>query len=98
MLAEVWAAVLMLASLRSPLAPGYAVMALLWLFSLRAPGVRRKSGGLGIAAIWLIAAVTPPFEPETLTLYTLLQQTLLLGVTTALLIRVPSARPEATGS
>jgi alpha-1,2-mannosyltransferase len=99
--AEVWAAVLTLSSLRSPLAPGYVMFALLWLLSLRAVDVRGGAQAFGLAAIWILLTVVPPFEGERAVAYSLFQQGVLLAVATFCLLRTSgpeAAEPRAAGS
>ena len=78
--AQLWAALLTLASLRSPLAPGYAVFALLWLLSLRAGHVRRWSGVVATALAWLALALVPPLTGDPLLYHSLAQSVLLIGL------------------
>ncbi len=96
--AQMWAAVLVLASLRSPLAPGYVSFALLWLLSIRAIEIRGVAQILGMAATWALLVVVPPLGPEHLVMYSLLQQCLVLGLAMHFLVRQPSAEAPLAGS
>lgn len=88
---ELWAAVLTLSALQSPLAPGYATFPLIWLLSLRADEVHGAARVVGFAAIWALVAVVPPLAPPHLLLYTLGQQALVLGLAVHALLRTPNA-------
>ena len=91
--AVLWAAVLTLGALRSPLAPGYVVFSLLWLLALRAEDVRSRWGAAGLAALWFALSWLPPFPLEQLVPYSLVQQAVLLGAAVLLLLRPPAPGP-----
>lgn len=88
--AVLWAAVLTLSSLCSPLAPIYVLFSLLWLLSLRAAEVR---GTIQITvAVLLLIGVTIPIPgwgtPQVI--LSLIQQGLAAGATAYFLLRKPS--------
>lgn len=85
--AEVWAALLTLASLRSPLAPGYVAFALLWLLSIRAADVRGRGQTVGFAAIWLSISIVPPLTGHAMIYHSIFQQVLIVLVATYCILR-----------
>ena len=78
--AVVWAAILTLASLRSPLAPGYITIALLWVFSLRAVEVRGWAQTALAVALWASVAITLPGASKTVLVVSMVQQSLIIGL------------------
>lgn len=96
--AEVWAAVLTLSALQSPLAPAYAAFPLFWLLSLRAIEVRGTARALGFATIWALIAIIPPLSARGLVAWTLLQQVLVLGLSVYCLLRASSLDTPAAPS
>jgi hypothetical protein len=77
------------------------MFALLWLLSLRAVDVRGGAQAFGLAAIWILLTVVPPFEGERAVAYSLFQQGVLLAVATFCLLRTSgpeAAEPRAAGS
>lgn len=84
-----WAALLTLASLRSPFAPGYVLFSLLWLLSLRAVEVRGPVQ-VGVAAVlWIAMSNAPPGDGAPTLIASLFQQALML----AILVHAPLRRP-----
>lgn len=83
--AEVWAALLTLSSLRSPLAPGYVLISLLWLLSLQAAEVRGKLHAAVAVAIFIGVSVPLPGGM----IASLCQQGLAIGVVAYFLLRRP---------
>ncbi|HUM10701.1 MAG TPA: hypothetical protein VLT82_07130 [Myxococcaceae bacterium] len=62
-LARVWLALLSLGAFRSPLAPPYVALSLLWLLSLLAGEIRgRTSRALAVVVAWLLIMGTPPLS------------------------------------
>ena len=87
--AEVWAALMTLASLRSPFAPGYVLFSLLWLLSLRAVEVR-GAVQTGVAVVVWIAMSNPlPGGGAPTLIASLFQQALMFGVLAHALLRKP---------
>lgn len=82
-MAGMWAALLTLASLRSPLAPGYVTFALLWLLCVRADEVRGPRQALVVAGIWVFLTVPLRGSPTSVVLYTMVQQVVIVGVAVA---------------
>lgn len=95
--AELWMALLTLGALRSPLAPGYVLVALLWLLALRAGAVRGLGGALGLAALWIGISFTPPLTGLAKLAQALGQQGLLFGVAFYYLLRKPSPAESDQG-
>ncbi len=87
--AEVWAALLTLASLRSPFAPGYVLVSLLWLLSLRAVEVRGIVKVGVAAAVWIAMSNAPPGDGAPTLIVSLFQQALMLALLAHALLRRP---------
>lgn len=85
--AMLWIAVLTLGTLRSPFAPAYVTVPVLWLFSLWASEVRRAPGAVVLALSWAVLSVTPPLPTHQLVVLTLVQQCLLFGVLAYVVLR-----------
>ncbi len=87
--AELWLSVLALGTLRSPLAPAYAMVPLFWLFSLLSTEVRGPLRVFLISAIWVFlgTAVLGPFRQ--LLIGSIVQQFLLLGLLVYVVLRRP---------
>mgnify|MGYP006890131917 FL=1 len=87
--AEVWAALLTLGSLRSPLAPGYVLISLLWLFSMRAGEVRGYRGALVAVLLWVGVSIPVSGLGVAAATVALCQQGLAIGVAGYFLLRRP---------
>lgn len=85
--AMIWLTVLTLGTLRSPFAPGYVLVPLLWMFSLWAAEIRGAGGVAALAAGWVLLGHTPPLPVTQLVVVTLAQQVLLVVVLVYLLSR-----------
>jgi hypothetical protein len=97
--AMLWLTVLTLGTLRSPFAPGYVIIPAIWAFSLWAAEARTRRRVLGTAAVWALASNTPLLDPRGITMFTLAQQCLLVGVLAYFILRTPPPEPAlATGS
>ena len=83
-----WAALMTLASMRSPLAPSYTLFALVWGLSVLAVEVRgwRQTAALTLA--WLILATPQPGPTPPMLLISTVQLVLVLIVAVAPLLRV----------
>ena len=86
-MAEVWASLLTLSALQSPLAPPYALFPLFWLLSIEAGEVRGLARTVGLVVLWLLVSIVPPLSPQATVLCTLIEQFLVLGVSVFLLLR-----------
>lgn len=78
---------LVLAALQSPFAPGYTLIGLLWAMTLLAVEVRRVRGGLAIVFLMLVLVVIPPLPVPVITVQSLLQSVLAIGVPAWLILR-----------
>ena len=90
--AEVWAALLTLSALRSPLAPGYALFTLLWLMSTRAATLRGLAQAAGLAALWVGVSLPTPGTGAVQLAIALGQQALAIGLTLTYLLRPANPR------
>ncbi|MEM9731078.1 MAG: glycosyltransferase family 87 protein, partial [Myxococcota bacterium] len=61
--AQIWLAILILASLRSPIVPIYGALPILWLMTLEFDRVRTTLGVVGFIASWIFINGLPP-APE----------------------------------
>ena len=96
--AEVWLATITLASLQSPLAPGYVLFSLIWLLSIRAIDVRGWPEAVGAALIWIAMSTGLPGVGVLPLTVGLLQQGLMFGVVVYFLLRrTVEAGPPAVG-
>jgi hypothetical protein len=83
-----WMALLALASMQSPFAPGYVAFGLLWATTLLATRVRNPAGIAGIVGLWIFALVVPPDLSVTRhAVLSLMQGALVVGVSTWLVVR-----------
>lgn len=92
--AEVWAALLTLGSLRSPLAPGYVLISLLWLFSMRAGEVRGYRGALVAVLLWVGVSIPVSGLGVAAATAALCQQGLAIGVAGYFLLRRPPVEDD----
>ncbi|MEM7436188.1 MAG: glycosyltransferase family 87 protein [Myxococcota bacterium] len=67
-LAQLWLAMLILASLRSPIVPIYGAVPILWLMTLELDRVRSTWGLVGFAVSWLFVNGVPPTPNPQLTI------------------------------
>ena len=96
--AVTWMALLVLAALQSPFAPGYVTIGLLWATTLLAVEVRRARDALGLVLIWLSILVVPPgLRPATLVIQSLLQTAVILACSVWLIVRRPRS-PDPVGA
>jgi Glycosyltransferase family 87 len=94
--AELWAGVLTLAALRSPLAPVYAMLSLVWLFSLRAVDMKEWRSQLGLALLWIFVIIGAFDMSRPLLLVSLLQQIAVYAVTVyCILCKAPADDGDA---
>jgi len=85
-----WMALLVLAALQSPFAPGYVMIALLWATTLLAVEVRSARGGFGLVLLWLLLLAVPPgLRPATLAVQSMVQTVAIIGVSVWLIVRRP---------
>lgn len=83
-----WMSLLVLASLQSPFAPGYTVIALLWAVTLLVVEVRTFKGGVALVLLWLVATLPAPAPSLSIqVLFSMLQTAILLGVSAGLVVR-----------
>lgn len=87
-----WMALLVLAALQSPFAPGYVVIGLLWALTLLAAEVRSVGGGVALVALGLLLTVVPPLAVVPLAAFTIAQSLVTIAVPLYLLL----ARRHAT--
>lgn len=87
--AELWAALAMAAALRSPYAPGYVVVAMLWLLSLVAQDVRNYKQVFGMALLWLMMTIPMPLEGTAELWGGLVGQAVIMGALGYFLLRKP---------
>lgn len=83
-----WMALLVLASLQSPFAPGYTAIGLLWAINLLSVEVQRFRGGVGLVLLWL--ALTLPTPGTSISVYlahSLMQASLTMGAAIWLVVR-----------
>lgn len=85
--AVTWMSLLVLAALQSPFAPGYTLIGLLWAMTLLAVEVRRVRGGLAIVFLMLVLVVIPPLPVPVITVQSLIQSVLAIGVPAWLILR-----------
>lgn len=94
--AQIWLALLVLASLRSALVPIYGVAPVLWLMSLQLDAVDTRRGLIGFGLSWAFVSSVPPAPNPvvTIALYTIAQIAMLYWVLKPLRLR-RAARAEA---
>jgi hypothetical protein len=91
-----WMSLLMLASLQSPFAPGYTLIALLWAITLLATEVRTLRGGIALVLLWLGLVVVVPWPDLSLfAAHSILQSVLAMVVPVWLIFRA-GRRPDAS--
>ncbi|HND34412.1 MAG TPA: glycosyltransferase family 87 protein, partial [Myxococcota bacterium] len=94
--AELWAGVLTLAALRSPLAPVYAMLSLVWLFTLHAVDLKGLRSQLGLALLWIFVIVGAFDMSRPLLLVSLAQQIVVYAATLYFILRkAPADEGEA---
>lgn len=94
-----WMALLVLAALQSPFAPGYTVLGLLWALTLLSVDVRRWWGGAGLVLLWLFLTVpAPTSDLRLLAIHSIVQSAAILGVSTWLIVRGGRASTATRGS
>lgn len=87
-----WMSLLVLGALQSPFAPGYVVIGLLWAMTLLAVEARRLRGGIGLVFLWILINVVPPGRNMVvMTLYSIAQSAVGIGVSIWLIVRAPPA-------
>jgi hypothetical protein len=85
-----WLALLVLAALQSPFAPGYVTFGLLWATTLLAVEVRSARGGFGLVLLWLFILVLPPgLRETTLAAQSMVQTVVIIAVCVWLIVRRP---------
>jgi hypothetical protein len=86
--AVTWMSLLVLASLQSPFAPGYTLIALLWAITLLAVEVRTLRGGVALVTLGLVLVVSPPWlSVSGLAVQSIVQSTLAVVVPAGLILR-----------
>ena len=93
--ARVWAALLTLASLRSPLAPGYVLIPLLWLLSLEVARARGLRPVALPAMIWVLLVIPLVGDSTAVRILLLAQQALAVGAAMMYLVRRERPEPGA---
>lgn len=92
-----WMALLVLAALQSPFAPGYVMIGLLWATTLLAVEVHRARDGLGLVLLWLLMLFVPPgLRPVTLAVQSMVQTVAIIGVSVWLIVRRPRSREQSS--
>ena len=87
--AELWAGLAMAAALRSPYAPGYVAIAMLWLLSLVAQDLRNYKQVIGMALLWLMMTIPMPLEGTAELVGGLAGQAVMMGALGHFLLRKP---------
>ena len=87
MRAITWMALLCLAALQSPFAPGYVVIALLWAVTLLSVEVRSVVGAAALALLWILCTAVLPLPFEARVMESLLQTAVVLCVPIWLILR-----------
>lgn len=83
-----WLALLVLAALQSPFAPGYVTIGLLWAVTLLTTEVRRSRGAAALALLWLGLTIALPLKAlPALAVFSVLQSALTLAAPIWLLVR-----------
>jgi hypothetical protein len=86
--AMTWMALLVLAALQSPFAPGYTLIALLWALTLLAVEVETVRGGIALVLLWLGLVVVVPWSDLSLfAAHSIVQSALAVGVPVWLIFR-----------
>ncbi|MEM7136308.1 MAG: glycosyltransferase family 87 protein [Myxococcota bacterium] len=95
-LAQLWLAMLILASLRSPIVPIYGAVPILWLMTLELDRVRSTWGLVGFAVSWLFVNGVPPTPNAQLTiaLFTVTQLVILFWVIRPFALRERAPEPS----
>jgi hypothetical protein len=93
--AELWAALLTLASLRSPLAPGYVLISLVWALTLAAVEVRGAPAVIAATLLWLSMTIPVPATSPALIGLGLLQQAFMVLLTVYLVVRRTPVEAES---
>jgi hypothetical protein len=89
-----WLAVLSLAALNSPFAPGYCLFTVLWMTIAWPASQRPRRDAALIALVFAVCHVTTPVSATVMTLFSMIQQALVLGLLTASVLTVWSRRAE----
>lgn len=85
-----WMALLVLAALQSPFAPGYVLIGLLWATTLLAVEVRSARQGIGLTLIWFfLLVVLPGLQPTTVAIQSMGQTAVILAFAVWLIVRRP---------
>lgn len=85
-----WMALLALAAMQSPFSPAYSLLGLLWATTLVAVEVRRAREAVALAALWPALLFVPPgLSVAELSVLSIAQTTLALGVCAWLAVRAP---------
>lgn len=94
-----WMALLFLAALRSPFAPGYVGFSFVWAITVLTTEVERKRGAVALLVLFVLTTTLPPLAPKILALYLTLPQVAEMGVAVWLILRLrpPSARQPTPG-
>lgn len=83
-----WMALLVLAAIQSPFAPGYTVIALLWAITLLTADVKNLRGAVALIAVWTMSTILPLGRNlASQAVFSLVQLAILLSLSTALVLR-----------
>ena len=94
--AVTWMSLLVLASLQSPFAPGYTLIALLWALTLLAVEVTTLRGGAALVLLWLGLAILVPWpDIATHAAHSVVQSMLAVAVPVWLILRAGRRRASA---
>jgi len=92
-----WMALLVLAALQSPFAPGYVMIGLLWATTLLAVEVRSARNAFGLVFLWLLLLLVPPgLRPATLAVQSMVQTVAIIGVSVWLIVRRPRSQEQCS--
>ncbi len=85
--AMTWMALLVLAALQSPFAPGYVAIAFLWALTLLSAEVRGAPAAVGLGILWILVTILPPLPVGPLAAFSVLQMCVAVGVPTWMIVR-----------
>lgn len=85
-----WMALLVLAALQSPFAPGYVTFGLLWATTLLSSEVRSAAAGIGLVLLWFLILLVPPGDsPPVLAVLSMVKTAATLSFSVWLIVRRP---------
>ena len=90
--AATWLTILTLGTLRSPFAPAYVTFSLVWLLSVSSTEVRGAKSTILLVVISLMLVLPTPLPPPQLTIFTLVQQGVMMAFLMDSVFRKPSGK------